>query len=104
VNPNVQDGYGRIPLMIASLFGYIDIVSLLLDYRANPNIQNRNGWTALMFVSVDGYIDIASLLLDHGADPNIRNNGGQTACDKAKTIEMKNIIGKHPESLYQKKD
>ena len=32
--------------MLASRYGYIDVVNLLLDNNDNVNLQCNNGWTA----------------------------------------------------------
>ena len=80
---------GKTCLMMASQYGHIDIVRLLLnskrvDAKRLINVQTEEGWTALA-LSYDRP-KIVELLLEHGADPNLHTNDGWTplilACQK----------------------
>lgn len=63
------DFHGYTPLMFASLFGYCDIIELLLsDPRVDPNFENDDGLTALDFAVSSGYIDAVRILLTHNVD------------------------------------
>jgi ankyrin repeat protein len=107
VNPNLPiDDKGRTALMIAcestaiydAYFNYLDIVKLLLAYKADPNITDNQGNTALIhtvYISdtatrphhpKDHYFrkeacDVVRLLLKHGANPHLKNNAGKAAVD-----------------------
>ena len=51
--------------------GRIEMVKILLKYKANVNIQNKEGGTPLYYASMNGYSDIVFLLLKYGANPMI---------------------------------
>ena len=70
---------GGTALMIASFYGYSEIVKLLLNANSKPDLQNENGETALYVAIIRGYPDIVQLLLEYGADANINNRHGFTA-------------------------
>jgi serine/threonine-protein phosphatase 6 regulatory ankyrin repeat subunit B len=67
---NAQTSFGTTPLMVASAYGYTDIVKLLIEEGAYVNAQTKHGDTALMAASEMGYIDIVKLLLEAGVDVN----------------------------------
>jgi hypothetical protein len=77
---NEKDPYGgSSPLISAALFGYTEVVSLLLDAGADINFQNNDGSTALHTASFFCRTEIVKLLLQHGADKSIQNKYGSTA-------------------------
>ena len=47
-NPNLRDGQGNTPIIIATQVRWIDGMRLLLDYGVQVNAQNRLGETALL--------------------------------------------------------
>lgn len=71
VDPNLEAQGGETPLIIASKFNRIDIVSLLLK---SPDIQvdhqDFNGRTALFYSAINGHQDVCVLLLRAGANRN----------------------------------
>jgi ankyrin repeat protein len=89
---NTQNSDGMTSLMLASRYGYSDIVDLLLRYGADVNARDKDGTTALMFASEwvkedgrDDFVKIVTLLLDHGAGINVKNRNGNTALILAST-------------------
>ena len=78
---HVVDSYGNasFTLIIASQYGCIDVVRLLLERGANVNCVNGLGDTALLEASEKGHCDTVRLLLDKGAIVNHTNNDGATA-------------------------
>ena len=80
-DPNIQNNDGRTALGLASLYGYYQIVQLLLNIdRTNANLHTKEGWTPLMAASQEGHYKIVELLLQKGADLNARNKyNGKTA-------------------------
>ena len=88
-DPYHQVKGGKTCLMMASQYGHIDIVRLLLDSKRVDNKrlineQTEAGWTALALSYKNP--KIVELLLEHGADPNLHTNDGWTplllACQK----------------------
>ena len=84
-DPNIQNNDGRTALELASLYGYYQIVQLLLNIdHTNTNLHTKEGWTPLMAASQEGHYKIVELLLQKGADLNARNKyNGKTALIQA---------------------
>jgi ankyrin repeat protein len=70
---------GMTAMMMCSQDGQVDMVRLLLEYRADVNARSTTGETALMYASIIGHSDIVKLLLENGADPSAKNDFGFTA-------------------------
>ena len=96
-SPNDTSSYGLSPLVLATVRGYPDVATLLLDRGADPNADG-DGYTALHWAAGswetelttraittnragewytlaglrEGKLDLVKALLAHGADPNAR--------------------------------
>ncbi|KAI1769394.1 hypothetical protein GGR53DRAFT_527666 [Hypoxylon sp. FL1150] len=58
---------GRTPLMIASIYGHIDVVKVLLSHpRCDVGVRDCNGWTAVDHAAFKGTPDLVKTLQDHG--------------------------------------
>jgi hypothetical protein len=57
---------------MAAFGGHVDVVKILLEYRADPNAKAKDGGTPLHWAADRGHVDVARLLLEHRADPNAR--------------------------------
>ena len=72
------------PLHLATLYGKLDIVRLLLDHGATYNSEDKFGRTPLHLVATGEYnleqdrVRTAQLLLDRGADVNAQDEYGAT--------------------------
>jgi ankyrin repeat protein len=83
---NVCLDYGRTPLHSAAWYGDLEMVRVLLDYKADVKARESDNWTPLQFVSNSGrpggflslHSDVTRLLLEHGADVNARGGRHQT--------------------------
>ena len=75
-DPNVNDRYGKTPLVWAAGYGRADEVRLLLDHGANPNQKDNTGETPLAWAVENDHSDVVKLLLDHGASPNVKDTTG----------------------------
>ena len=86
---DVRGSNGRTPLFPAARHGDLEMVQVLLDYKANVNAQNNSGWTPIHDVSAGSSTilnnfrqsrpDVTRVLLEHGADVNAVNvNYGKT--------------------------
>ncbi|KAJ5764963.1 hypothetical protein N7520_004522 [Penicillium odoratum] len=69
-------------LHLATLFGYEDVVRLLLDKGARVNAKTKHGSTALHVVHHKS-TTIAQILLEHGADLSLEDENGQTPLQEA---------------------
>ncbi|XP_014294729.1 serine/threonine-protein phosphatase 6 regulatory ankyrin repeat subunit B [Halyomorpha halys] len=58
---NALDNYERTPLHWAVYFDQIDIVTLLLKFKADPHIENTHGYTPLTLVAAMGSLGMIKL-------------------------------------------
>jgi ankyrin repeat protein len=72
-----RDALGNTPLMLASVYGDVSCVRLLLDRGADVNATNNAGATALMRAAFN--YEKIQLLVQRGADVNARSALGNTA-------------------------
>ena len=63
-------------LMLASLFGKVDIMDVLLEAKANVNHANRKGETAVFTAMMSGDTNVLDRLIMAGADLHHRNKDG----------------------------
>ena len=64
---NMVDKYGITALHIASIWGYSEIVKILIEAGTNVNVVNVDGRTALQRASFFGYSEIVKMLEKAGA-------------------------------------
>ena len=75
-NAWAEDGFQ--PLGLASFFGHVEAVGLLVERGAEVNSASRNDFKVMPLHSAvaekdpETRYEIARLLLEHGADPNAR--------------------------------
>jgi len=81
------------PLIFQAELGRVDVLDLLLRYKASPNFQTPDGNTALMLAKDDP--EIIDLLLNNGANIYLRDKAGKSAifyaiegCKVNKTIRL----------------
>ncbi|XP_011069125.1 PREDICTED: protein fem-1 homolog C-like [Acromyrmex echinatior] len=67
----------RIPLMVATSAGYIDIVSCLITHGADVNARSASCNTYLIY-GCAGHEEIVRILLDSGADVEDHTEDGHT--------------------------
>ena len=78
-----QDGYTALGL--ASFFGHLEIVNLLLGRGAEVNVVSRNDMAVrpLHSAAAGRHLAVAQVLLAHGADVHAKSHGGWTALHSA---------------------
>lgn len=87
-NPDLLNSFspdGFTSLGLASFFGHLSLVKLLLDKGANPNIASNNQLKVAPIHSACAisHFDIADLLIRHGADVNAKQIQGVTPLHSA---------------------
>ncbi|KAF3288586.1 hypothetical protein TWF970_005649 [Orbilia oligospora] len=65
-NPDIEDSYQQTPVIYASRYGNVTIVTLLLARGADPEKRDMYGRTALLWASKNGYELIVDRLLQTG--------------------------------------
>lgn len=71
--PNLS---GETVLMMASLYGLLPEVRILVDKRAAT--INKSGWTPLHYACTNGHLQVAEFLLDKGAQVNALSDSDTT--------------------------
>ena len=69
----------RTPLRRAAYCNHVDVVRLLLEFRAEVDRRDRYGKTPLMAASEEGHDDVVRVLLDAGADFDANEETGKRA-------------------------
>ena len=84
-DPNLRDGQGNTPLLIAVTYGQAGVIPLLLTARANPNLGNSAGETPLIRAVQRRDTAMVRALLNGGANPDQADRvAGLSARDYAK--------------------
>ena len=94
-----EDKHGWFPLLLASIFGQLDLVKKLCNAGANVNKQNKNGDTSLMIACIQANVNIVEYLLDNGANKELKNNSGENALDITIDVLNKNNNRETKENL-----
>lgn len=68
----LSDYFNEAPLVgVFANQGYIDMISLLLEFGADVNAVNASGVTPIMFAARQGHLEIVRLLIQHGGIINL---------------------------------
>jgi hypothetical protein len=107
-HPNVTGHSRRTPLHGVAAHGDLEMVQVLLEYKADVNARSAGGETLLHFASYnwighspdDGssLAKVARLLLEHGADANAPDDYGSTALHLAARrgkVEVARVLLEH---------
>lgn len=94
-NPNIRDGRGNTPLMIAVNSGFHEGVNILITYKANVDVANASGETPLIRAVQLRNVDMVRALLQAGADPDRADLlAGMSARDYAASDSRSPVIAK----------
>jgi ankyrin len=101
---NVQEtdnSWSQSPMAVAIWNDSVEMVQLLLDFKANPNEQDEilqgsegpfGGDTPLHDAVHKGSVKMVKLLLAHGADPHIQNAQGLSPIELAKRRDQTHLV------------
>jgi len=80
------------PLLLASRFGSVEAIHILIDNGANIESLDRDGDTALAVATALGHAEVTSALLNRGANIHAESPHGLTALMIAAVFENPDII------------
>lgn len=84
-DPNLRDGKGTTPLLLAVIGGHAELVPLLIAGKANVNLGNGAGETPLILAVQRRDVEMTRTLLAAGADADQTDNAaGMSARDYAR--------------------
>ena len=87
------DPIGSTALMLASEYGNLNAVEMLLHYGASISAEEKEpGYDALMYACSFGHEEIVQVLVDHGAEVNRRNKRSETPLVIASTMGHSKVV------------
>lgn len=69
-DPNLKDGKGNTPMMVAANIGEVGMIEILVTAKANVNLANSSGETPLIRAVQHRDMGMVRTLLTAGADPD----------------------------------
>ena len=93
VDLETKDRDGWTSLMIASSYGQIRDVNLLMEKGANIEARNNLGMSVLMIAVLSRQTDIVKLLIGKGADVNAMNIFGMNILTYARENKLQDMVG-----------
>jgi ankyrin repeat protein len=121
VDINRRDGTrtGRTPLYVASKFGHVDIVRLLISYGSDINVQTLDERSSPLHIKAPniplrsifyamlkkGKVNVVRELLAYDANTRLKNICGQTPLHFATSSRSFNIVNeliKHGATIHEK--
>ncbi len=94
-NPDLvfsKDNNGQTPLHFAAGKDHMEMVKLLLTYKADINAKDNQDETPLQYAAAGGRKDLVELLLVNKADVNAKAKDGRTPLDVAATMDHKDVV------------
>ena len=79
-------------LILASGYGQVGIVPILLAESEEIDCQAKNGVTAVFLASVPGHEEVVKISLVKGANIDLRENGGRSAVAHSSTKQIKQML------------
>lgn len=94
-DPNLRDGRGNTPLLLAVQFGQTDLIEALVEGKANPNLGNSGGETPLIRAVQRRDPAMVRVLLAAKANPDQTDSiAGMSARDYAHADDRSPVIAK----------
>ena len=75
----VKDAEGRTSLHLAAMYGYREMVAIILKHNPTVNVKDHEGNTPLHYAIMRGQKSVAYMLMEAGADMDVKNNKGEPA-------------------------
>jgi ankyrin repeat protein len=69
INPDVRAPNTRTMAHIAADSGNLEVLQLLVRFKADLSLADRNGWTVVHFAVADGDLDLLRFVREHLPDP-----------------------------------
>lgn len=94
INVKILEKLTSIPLLIfiAQTGDFVNLINVLLDFKANINIKDVNGKTPLRLAVTMNKENIAKLLIDRGANVNAKDKFQESIIQAALSRNNYNII------------
>ncbi|MBV4459468.1 ankyrin repeat domain-containing protein [Pseudomonas sp. COR58] len=89
---NLRNGKGDTLLMLASYYGHLDAVQVLLKHKADPEQRNGNGQSPIAGAAFKGDLAVVKALVDGGADIDGASFDGRTALMMAAMFNRVEIV------------
>lgn len=70
-------------LFLATIFGRVEIIKILIEKGVEIDCRDENGSTPLLLSCELGHVNCARILLQNGASPNVCNDRGETCLHKS---------------------
>ncbi|XP_053228525.1 DNA-binding protein RFXANK [Podarcis raffonei] len=106
-DPHVLAKERESALSLASMGGYTDIVTLLLEKDVDINTYDWNGGTPLLYAVRGNHVKCIEALLAHGADLTTEADSGYTPMDLAVALghkKVQHVMEKHILKLLRSKE
>ena len=101
-NPNAFDCLGKTGLLVSSLVGNIDIIRLLLGFKANLATRDFAGNTMLHLAALKSHLNVLKLCIEDLKFPVIvQNNKGQVPLDIARSNQETSKSLEETEKIQQ---
>ncbi len=89
---NGRDQFGNSPILLASTFGDVNAVNLLISHGSKVDVPNDRQETPLMWAAARGHMAIVRVLVDKGAAVKSLNKLGQSALHLASGGEKVEMV------------